>query len=86
MSKFITNSIVESSSGWDECGEYGDVQLYDAVLAVDTKKFKKGDKVDTVSFMFSQSIVQIYMKSATEKDGFTPVEVVEEFPIELVKA
>ena len=84
MGNPITDSIVSSSSGWDECGDYGDIQLYDAVLAIDTPKFKKGDKVDTVSFVFTQSICQVWQKGITDSTGFTPVEKIDEFPIKLI--
>ena len=67
QNKNITNSIVASYKGWDEGGgDYGDVQLYDVVLAVDTKKFKKGDVVQCATFLFSESKVQLWNKSGTE--------------------
>ena len=82
--KSITDSIAINPSGWDELGD-GDIQLYDATLVVDTKKFKKGDKVDCVSFLFSQSICQLWRK-AEKKMGndVTSSEKIEEFPIKLV--
>ena len=81
----ITKSIVSSSSGWDEAGDYGDVFLYDAVLAIDTKKFKKGDKVSSVAFMFSCGICQILDTTGkTLENGVKEVYVAEEFPIRLV--
>jgi hypothetical protein len=70
----ITSSLIASSGGWDEAGDYGDIQLYDAVLACDTKKFNKGDKIKCVTFLFSKSIVQFW-------DG---ADMVEEFPISLI--
>lgn len=80
----VTSTIIESSTGWDEAGDYGDIQFYDAVLAINTRKFKKGDKVSTVTFLLNQSKCQIYQKSGPSVDGFTPEKVVEEFGIKLV--
>jgi hypothetical protein len=80
----ITKSIVSSSAGWDEAGDYGDIFLYDAVLAIDTKKFKKGDKVSSVAFMFSCGVCQIWDKTGkTLENGVQEMQVVEEFPIRL---
>jgi hypothetical protein len=80
----ITDSIVSSCGGWDEAGEYGDVQLYQAVLAIDTKKFKKGQTVETISFVFSKSLCQIWDKAGCESaDGCQPMEVIEEFALVL---
>jgi hypothetical protein len=81
----ITKSIVSSSGGWDEAGEYGDIQLYDAVLAIDTRKFKKGDKVKTITFMFSCGICQIWAEKGRKlENGVQKMQIVEEFPIRLV--
>ena len=73
--KTITDFIAIESSGWDECGDFGDLQLYDAKLVVDTKKFKAGDVVDTISFLFTKSICQIYHDNG---------KIIEEFPIKLI--
>ena len=80
----ITDSIVLSSEGWDEAGEHGDVQLYGAVLAVDTKKFKQGQRVETIAFLFSKSVCQIWDKKGEVENGVQPMEVVEEFGLTLV--
>jgi hypothetical protein len=80
----ITDSIAKDASGWDEAGDWGDLQLYDATLQIDTKKFKKGDKVDCITFLYSQSICQLYRPvGETDINGFTATELVEEFPITL---
>jgi hypothetical protein len=62
----ITNDIVSSYAEWDEINEFGDVQLYDAILAVDTPKFKKGDKVGIIVFIFSESKAEIYRSGYLE--------------------
>jgi hypothetical protein len=82
----VTSSIVSYSSGWDEAGEPGDIQLYDAILAVDTKKFNKGDVISTVTFLFSKSMVQLYQPTGEVDGDCTKMAVVEEFPIKLVVA
>lgn len=85
MSNPITNSIVAESTGWDECGDYGDIQLYNAKLAVDlSPSFKKGDVVETIVFMFSESKIEIY-ESCHEKTRFgqTPNRIVGTFDIKL---
>ena len=66
MDNNIASSIVESFEGWDECGIYGDAQLYDVVLAIDTKNFKKGDKINTVTFLLSESTCVFYNEDGTE--------------------
>jgi hypothetical protein len=81
--KLLTSSIVSASSGWDMAGEYGDIQLYDATLAIDTKKFKKGDVISCVTFLFSQSLVQLWQPVGPKVDGFQSGEVVEEFSVTL---
>lgn len=80
------NSIVSSSGGWDEAaGDYGDFQLYDAVLAIDTRKFKKGDKVSTITFLFSRGLCQIWAEKGERlENGCQKMEIVEEFPIKLI--
>ena len=80
----ITDSIVLASEGWDGAGEYGDVQLYGAILAIDTKKFKRGQRVETITFAFSKSICQIWDKKGKEENGVQPMEVIEEFGLTLV--
>lgn len=80
----ITDSIVTKYSGWDDAGEKGDIFLYDAVLAIDTKNFKKGSTVESICFMFSTSKVEIYATAGPENDGVTPMKVVESFDIKLV--
>lgn len=82
--KFITDSIIKDSTGWDEAGDYGDLQLYDGILQIDTVKFKKGDKISCASFMFTQSICQLHQPKGKMKDGFQATEMIEEFPIGLV--
>jgi hypothetical protein len=82
----VTKSIVASSTGWDMAGDYGDIQFYNATLATDTNKFKKGDVVETISFMFTTGICQLLKTSGPEKDGCSPCEVVEEFPISIAPA
>ncbi len=79
--KDISSSIIESSSGWDEAGDYGDIQFYDCKLAIDTKQFKKGDFVKTITFLYSQGLVQLwnYDEEKLKKEGFAPGEKVEEF-------
>lgn len=80
----ITDSIAVDPSGWDEAGDYGDLQLYNATLVVDTPKFKKGTKVKTITFLFTQSLCQIYdVSGPKDEDGFQPTAVVDEFPIKL---
>lgn len=81
----ITDSIAKDGTGWDEAGEFGDLQLYDATLMVDTKKFKAGDKVDCITFLFSKSICQIWQPKGKvdDKYGFHETEMIEEFPIKL---
>jgi hypothetical protein len=79
----ITDSIAINHSGWDDIGEYGDIQLYDATLVVDTPKLKKGTKVDVVAFLFSKSQYEIYKKLGK---GPTSVEIVDKFPLKLVVA
>ena len=81
--KLITDFIVESSTGWDMAGDWGDLQLYNAKLAVDTRKFKKGDVVNCITFLFSQSLCQIYQPVGKKVDGFQETAIVEEFPIKL---
>lgn len=83
--KSITDSIAVNPNGWDEVSEYGDIQLYGATLVVDTPKFKKGEKVDCITFLFSQSICQLWRK-AEKKIGnaVASSEKIEEFPIKLV--
>jgi hypothetical protein len=73
--KNITEQIIANSTGWDEAGDYGDVQLYNGILQVDTAKFKKGDKISTATFLFTQSILQLWNK---EGSGL-----VEEIPLKL---
>lgn len=70
----ITNFIAKDFDGWDEVGD-GDIQLYNATLQVDTPKFKKGDKVENIAFLYTLSKCQII-----NKEG----DVVDEFPIKLV--
>jgi hypothetical protein len=83
--KSITDSIAINPSGWDEVGE-GDIQLYDATLVVDTPKFKRGEKVECITFLFTKSICQLWRKSSkpTTDSGYTATEVVDEFPIKLI--
>ena len=83
--KPITDSIAINPSGWDEVGEYGDLQLYGATLIIDTPKFKKGEKVDCISFLFTQSLCQLW-KKAEKKMGNSVAssEKVDEFPIKIV--
>lgn len=50
--------ILESWEGWD--GDQEVMQFYDAVLKVDTKNFKKGDKISTVTFLMNKSVVQFW--------------------------
>jgi hypothetical protein len=74
--KDVTKSIVEQSTGWDEWGDYGDVIFYNAVLATDTAKFKRGDMVHSIAFCYSKGIVDIY-----SNDG---KEVLESFEIQIM--
>lgn len=82
--KSIISTIISEYERWDEAGgDYGDIQFYNAKLAIDTKKFKKGDVVKCVTFMFSESVCQLWTDGKKEPDGFTPTEVLEEFQIKL---
>jgi len=72
--KSITDCIITNSTGWDELDD-GDIQLYNGILQIDTPKFKKGDKVDNVSFIFSKSMCEII-----DKDG----NLLDSFPIKLI--
>ena len=70
QNKNITNSIVASYKGWDEGGgDYGDVQLYDVVLAVDTKKFKKGDVVTCTVSAIQEAGIEVTL--GDQGTGFT---------------
>jgi hypothetical protein len=71
----MIKSIISSYRAWDEAGDYGDSQLYDAVLAIDTKKFKKGDTISVATFLYSKGICQLWNKEGAE--------IVEEFNIVL---
>ena len=84
MENSIINSIVSNHNGWDECGEYGDLQLYDATLAIDTKNFKKGDMVECIAFIFSKGVCQIMKSLPVYEDGFIPTKIVEEFKLKLI--
>ena len=64
--KDVTKSIVASSRAWDEAGDYGDVQFYDATLACDTQKFKKGDVVGCIVFSFTTNCCEILNEAGTE--------------------
>ena len=84
MENSIVDSIVSNHNGWDECGEYGDLQLYDVTLAIDTKNFKKGDMVDCITFMFSKGICQIMQSLPADEDGFIQTKIVEQFKLKLI--
>lgn len=72
----MIKSIIASYDGWDEAGgDYGDIQFYKAVLAIDTKKFKKGDMIECVTFLHSAGICQLWNSTGDE--------VIEEFNIVL---
>jgi hypothetical protein len=60
--KPITDYIIQDSTGWDEAGDFGDVQLYNGVLQIDTPKHRKGDIIECTTFLFTKSIVQFYNK------------------------
>lgn len=85
----ITDSIAKDASGWDEAGNWGDVQLYDATLVVDTPKFKAGTKVEVITFLFSESRCQIWKsvplpEPKDKTDGrISGTEMIDEFPITL---
>lgn len=77
--KLITNQIAtidtDKDGGWDEAGEYGDIQLYNATLVVDTPGgIKAGTKIDSIAFIFSQSLCELY-----DEDGKS----LEKFPLKL---
>lgn len=58
--KPITNQIIENPTGWDEAGDFGDVQLYNGTLTIDTKNHRKGDVIPTAAFLFTLGVAEFY--------------------------
>ncbi len=72
MNKSLIDQIIADSIGWDEVDGF-DVQFYYGVLQMDTVKFKKGEKVPCATFLFSQSILQLWVGE----------DIIEEIPLKL---
>lgn len=69
--KLITDCIALNATGWDEAGGgYGNIQLYDAVLRIDTPQFKAGTKVDSIAFLWDESRCVIYNAEGETVDSF----------------
>lgn len=74
----ITENIISAAGAFDDFD--GGVQYYDAVLAINTDKFKIGDVVDVIAFNFEAGTCTIYQGA----DAKIP-QATETFPIRLIK-
>ena len=68
--KPITNQIIEDATGWDETGDFGDVQLYNGKLMVDTKNHRKGDVIPTAAFLITRSVAEFYNEQGEITETF----------------
>lgn len=55
----LTDQIAINPSGWDEL-DVMDIIIYDATLVQNTRKFKKGDIIESIAFMTSSSTIELY--------------------------
>ena len=69
--KPITDQIIEEATGWDEAGDFGDVQLYNGKLRIDTVKHKKGEVISCAAFLFTQGVAEFYDEAGAVTETFT---------------
>lgn len=47
-------------TGWDEAGDYGDIQFYNCTLVRDIGEFKAGQVVQVITLLISKGVIQFW--------------------------